>query len=82
MLIPHSELEPETLHNRLVDLVTRDGTDNGYEDSLEGRIDKLRGLLDRRQAFITFNHEYQQCCLVRREDLPPEELRRWLEASR
>lgn len=79
MLIPHSELEPATLENLLVDLVTRDGTDNGYDDTLDERVGKLRVLLDRRQAFITFNHEYQQCCLVRREDLPPAELRKWLE---
>ncbi|HIQ52363.1 MAG TPA: YheU family protein, partial [Pseudomonas pachastrellae] len=37
MLIPYQMLEPATLDALLEDFVTRDGTDNGFDDSLERR---------------------------------------------
>lgn len=80
MLIPHTQLEPEALQNLLVDLVTRDGTDGGYDDTLDDRVSKLRNLLDRKQAFITYHPDEQQCCVIRREDVPAADLREWLGA--
>ena len=38
MLIPHTLLDPHTLERLLEDFVTRDGTDNGYEATLEQRV--------------------------------------------
>ena len=37
MLIPHDQLEPDTLTRLIEDFVTRDGTDNGDETPLETR---------------------------------------------
>ncbi len=75
MLIPHDLLDPETLQRLLEDFVTRDGTDNGYEDTLEERVQRLRRLIERREVLIVFHPESGDTSLAHRRDVPPELLR-------
>lgn len=79
MLIPYTQLDNDTLDSLLDDYVTRDGTDNGHFTSLKDRKDKLMALLKREEAFITYNPEYAQPCLVPRHEVPPEALREYRE---
>lgn len=69
MLIPHTTLQPETLDELLADYVTRDGTDNGSFTTLEERKAQLLSSLECDEAFITFNYEHQQACLVPRHEV-------------
>lgn len=75
MLIPHTLLDPETLQRLLEDFVTRDGTDNGYEASLEQRVERLRRQIERNEVVIVFHPETADTSLAHRRDVPAEMLR-------
>ena len=75
MLIPHDQLEPDTLTRLIEDFVTRDGTDNGDETPLETRVTRVRRALDKGEAVIVFDPDSQQCQLALRREVPRE----WLE---
>lgn len=75
MLIPHTLLDPETLQLMLEDFVTRDGTDNGYDASLEERVERLRRQLERGDVLIVFHPETGDTSLTHRRDVPAELLR-------
>ena len=75
MLIPHDQLEPDTLTRLIEDFVTRDGTDNGDETPLETRVTRVRRALDKGAAVIVFDPDSQQCQLALRRDVPRE----WLD---
>lgn len=76
MLIPPNLLQADTLNALLEDFVTRDGTDNGDETSLETRVQRARRALDKGEAVIVFDPDSQQCQLVLRHEVPRE----WLDA--
>ncbi len=75
MLIPHDQLEPDTLTRLIEDFVTREGTDNGDETPLPTRVERVRQALRKGTAVIIFDTDHQQCQLVLRRDVPRE----WLE---
>lgn len=75
MLIPHTLLDPDTLQRLLEDFVTRDGTDNGYDASLEKRVERLRRQLESGDVLIVFHPETGDSSLAHRRDVPPELLR-------
>ncbi|WP_185265622.1 YheU family protein [Halopseudomonas xiamenensis] len=72
MLIPHTLLDPETFLRLLEDFVTRDGTDNGYDASLEQRVERLRRLIERGEVLIVFHPESGDTSLAHRRDVPAE----------
>ena len=72
MLIPYDALEVDTLTRLIEDFVTRDGTDNGDETPLQTRVERVRHALGKKQAFIVFDPESQQCQLLARHDVPKE----------
>lgn len=74
MLIPHELLDTETLQRLLEDFVTRDGTDNGYEASLEQRVERLRRQIERREVVIVFHPDTGDTSLAHRRDVPREML--------
>ncbi|MGH8440126.1 MAG: YheU family protein [Pseudomonas sp.] len=72
MLIPYEQLEAETLTRLIEDFVTRDGTDNGDDTPLETRVLRVRQALAKKQAFILFDLDSQQCQLLAKHDVPKE----------
>ena len=72
MIIPPDELESATLTRLLEDFVTRDGTDNGDDSSLELRVERARRALGRQEAVIVFNPLTEQCALMLRSEVPRE----------
>lgn len=72
MLIPHQQLDPETLTRLIEDLVTREGTDNGDETPLSTRVERVQTALARNEAGILFDQATQQCQLVLRQHLPQD----------
>lgn len=81
MIIPYQELEPDTLTRLLQDFVSRDGTDNGYDASEAQRVERARHALERRQAYIVFDDESQQCQLIAGHDLDPAYIRQYTQAD-
>jgi len=75
MLIPYNMLDPETLQRLLEDFVTRDGTDNGHDDTLERRVERLRRLIERREVLIVYHPESGDTSLTHRRDVPADMLR-------
>ena len=67
MIIPYQELEKETLHNLVAEFVSRDGTDNGYEQDLDNRIDWVIHLLKKGEAAIIFDTELESAQIVSKE---------------
>lgn len=77
MLIPHTLLEPETLARLLEDFVTRDGTDNGYEASLEQRTERLLRQLDKGEVLIVYHPDTGDTSLAHRRDVPTDMLEQY-----
>ncbi|KEQ17332.1 YheU family protein [Endozoicomonas numazuensis] len=57
MIIPYQELEKETLNNLIADFVSREGTDNGFDQDQESRIQQVMGLLKSGEVSIVFDPE-------------------------
>jgi uncharacterized protein YheU (UPF0270 family) len=77
MLIPHTLLEPDTLARMLEDFVTREGTDNGYEASLEQRVERLRRQIDKGEVLIVYHPDTGDTSLAHRRDIPAAMLREY-----
>lgn len=58
VVVPHTELSPETLRAVIESFVLREGTDYGeLEHSLAHKVDKVARQLERREAQILFDPE-------------------------
>ncbi|WP_299591601.1 YheU family protein [uncultured Microbulbifer sp.] len=71
MIIPHSQLDPETLQNLLEEYATRDGTDYGEREmSLESKVANLRRQLESKVVVIWFEPGEESVNLILAEDIP------------
>jgi uncharacterized protein YheU (UPF0270 family) len=70
MLIPHDQLEVDTLTRLIEDFVTRDGTDNGDDTPLGNPCAAGAPGVDQGQALIVFDPESEQCQLMLKHDVP------------
>lgn len=72
--IPFADLEKDTLHTLLEEIVTRDGTDYGaVEISTLRKIEQAIHQLQKGYIFLMYDNETQTCGLVL-----AEEARRWV----
>ncbi|USE38620.1 YheU family protein [Endozoicomonas sp. SCSIO W0465] len=55
MIIPHEMLAPETLNNLIEEFVSREGTDNGYDDTLPEKVEQVLHLLKSGELVIVFD---------------------------
>lgn len=73
MIIPHSQLPPETLQNLLEEYATRDGTDYGEREvSLLDKVANLRRQLENKTVVIWFEPGEESVNLILAEDLPQD----------
>lgn len=72
MIIPYQMLTSATLEQLIKDFITRDGTDNGDETPLLTRIQRVKHVLEKKQAFIVFDTESESCSLVLKQDIPQQ----------
>lgn len=72
VIIPPEMLEAETLRRLLEDFVTRDGTDNGDDSSLEDRVALARNAIVRGVAVIVFDPLSEGCQLMLKREVPRE----------
>ncbi|WP_422460029.1 YheU family protein [Endozoicomonas sp. ALB115] len=59
MIIPHDMIEPETLKSLIEEFVSREGTDNGYDDALAKRVAQVLSRLKSGDMVIVFDQESQ-----------------------
>lgn len=52
-------IEPETLKSLIEEFVSRDGTDNGYDEVLSKRVTQVSSLLKSGELVIVFDHGSQ-----------------------
>ncbi|WP_252176363.1 YheU family protein [Endozoicomonas sp. 4G] len=64
MIIPHQELNKETLHNLIADFVSREGTDNGFDQDQESRIQQMLGLLKSGEVLIVFDAQTESVNII------------------
>lgn len=64
MIIPHSLLEQETLCRLIEEYVSREGTDNGYDQDLASRVAQVRTALETGEAVIVFDSDSQSANIV------------------
>ena len=70
MIIPYTEIAPDTLNALIEEIVTRDGTDYGeHEVSLATKVQQVIRQLERKEVFITYSELYETCTLKTKHDL-------------
>ena len=69
MIIPYKEIAPDTLNNLIEEFVTRDGTDNGYDEPLERKVEKIIGQLKQGEAVIVFDPNLESVNIVSRSSV-------------
>lgn len=74
MLIDYRQLEPDTLHNLLEEIVTRDGTDYGESElSVSEKIANAMQLLQNGSCAIAFDADSETCSLIDLHDYHDED---------
>lgn len=73
MIIPHQQLDQETLQNLLEEYATRDGTDYGEREvSLVDKVASLRRQLENKTVVIWFEPGEESVNLILAEDIPQD----------
>ena len=55
MIIPHQEVPKETLRRLIEDFVSREGTDNGYDQTLEDKVQQVHAQLTSGELVVVFD---------------------------
>jgi hypothetical protein len=77
MIIPPDRLESDTFQRLLEEFVTRDGTDNGDDTPLSKRVEQVKMALARKDAFIVYDSLSEQCNILLKQEITPEDLAAW-----
>jgi len=68
MIIPHTEMAPNTLQALIEEIVTRDGTDYGEHDiSTSIKVQQVMDQLEREEIYIVYSELHETCTLVTKE---------------
>lgn len=74
MIIPISELAPETLYSLAESFVLREGTDYGeVEASLEEKVNQVLVSLKSKEAVLVYSELHESVDIKRREDIVSDE---------
>jgi uncharacterized protein YheU (UPF0270 family) len=69
-IIPHDQLEPETLAAVLEEFVTRQGAVHGHADeTVESQMSMLLRRIRAGEAVIVYDEESESCTVVAKEEL-------------
>ncbi len=70
MVIPHQELQPETLRALIEDFVSRDGAIQGHsEASLEQKVSTVMTQLRNGSAVVVYDAEDETCSIIEKRSL-------------
>ena len=67
MIIPYNMLDEDTLQNLVEEFVSRGGTDNGYDDTLSGKVAQVLRGLKSGEMVVVFDHESQTANILSKE---------------
>ena len=59
MIIPYEMIEQDTLNSLIEEFVSREGTDNGYDETLSQRVEQVFSRLKSGDMVIVFDQESQ-----------------------
>lgn len=69
MIVPHTELQPETLHALIEEFVSREGTDyGGPEYSLKQKVEQVVAQLEQGRVFIIYSELHESCSIVSKDE--------------
>ena len=75
LIIPHTQLRPETLQSLLEEYVTREGTFYGHRDiTLHEMTEIVRRQLGAGTAVVVYDENSQSCTIIPRENFKAEAL--------
>lgn len=70
VVVPHEQLQPETLLALIEEFITRDGAVHGHRDApLDGMVESVKRQLRAGKIFIVFDEEDETCTLVPAEEM-------------
>jgi uncharacterized protein YheU (UPF0270 family) len=70
MIVPHDQLQPETLHALIEEFITRHGAVQGHEDvPMDRMIQQVMAQLNSGKVVIVFDEENETCSIVPRDEL-------------
>jgi uncharacterized protein YheU (UPF0270 family) len=70
-IIPHEKLSPQALRGLIEELVTRDGTDNGYiQATLEQNVAMVMAQLRRKEVVVVYDASSRTANIVPTQNLP------------
>ena len=64
MIIPYKELEAETLNNLIEEFVSRDGTDNGYDQDITVKVERVLSQLKKGEIVIVYDVNLESVNIV------------------
>jgi len=65
VIIPHDQLNPETLDALIEEFITREGAVHGqFDSSLASQIARVKRLLQAREAVIQYDEADETCTIV------------------
>lgn len=65
LIIPYEQLSPEALQGLIEEVVTRNGTDNGYtKATLAQNVSRVMAQLRRKEVVVVFDHTTQTANIV------------------
>jgi uncharacterized protein YheU (UPF0270 family) len=71
IVIPHQKLSPEALRGLVEEVVTRNGTDNGYiQATLERNVAMVMAQLRRGEVVVVYDQRTRTANIIPRQDLP------------
>jgi uncharacterized protein YheU (UPF0270 family) len=70
VIIPHEKLSPQALRGLIEEVVTRNGTDNGYiQATLEQNVAMVMAQLHRREVAVVYDESTRTANIVSTQDL-------------
>jgi uncharacterized protein YheU (UPF0270 family) len=71
IIIPHAKLSSQALRGLIEEVVTRNGTDNGYiQATLEQNVAMVMAQLQRREVAVVYDESTRTANIVPIQDLP------------
>ena len=67
MIVPFKMINGETLRNLVEEFVSRDGTDNGYDQNLEDRAERVMGMLKSGEMVVVFDQATETANILPKE---------------
>ena len=71
MIVPHDQLQPETLHALIEEFITRHGAVQGHNDvPMDRMIQQVMAQLKNGKVVIVFDEEDESCSIVPKNEIP------------